>query len=549
MAHLHDTKAKSDTPSTVIEDLIDLLPKLPNLKDLGIPSMPLEGLAKLSKHQEFLQLLQHAETEKHNPDAPKIETLLKEILNKNDTYKLLGLDKVSDKKINEAADAIRTLSSNYTSLDKKDLTLNLSIIASNLVSELPKEDRLVIINKISEEGLTLLGISPEGSKTYSKLISTLVTNADPRQLNNAIEFAIKTSFKHSSEISPKTVATIYLKSPAILAKEIGMSEENIKLAQTCIADSFKASLLEQSRASNVPINIHALNAVLNPNTPYALVDKDGNYNAKNLSAVASSVSNNILNNPQTHEEHSLRNQAHQEREAAHQNAVRQAAHQQIQETRFGIFNRPHRRRQAHAHAVVNQWSPGHSANGFIGRRVTREVNDGYNNSRGQADSEIRKEVFAKTRDTIHSSLSSLSKEDRVNLSIISSVLNHGTDKGYATNIRVDDLNQLQSLGKVAKNILENNPAKELDPTRVSDYVTRHGTNGDKFDLFKDTKSDTNYYRLTNKNGSVRYAKAVDEGKYVFIDANEHSGVIKSLELYEQRLAKGKPENTDKVANL
>lgn len=196
--------------------LLKLLPPMPSLESLHLPELSKNITSKgadLLKYKDVFYVLQHALTEGVDPNAPKLEEVIKDLFKNNETYKLLGLDSISDTKIKETADKVRELAKTHAGIDDIHLITEVASITHNLVSELPKQDRQLIVKKVTEEGFDYLGITSENTKVYAKLISTLVSNADPKHLDVAIDFAVKAANKHSAEITPESIAGIFLGNP------------------------------------------------------------------------------------------------------------------------------------------------------------------------------------------------------------------------------------------------------------------------------------------------------------------------------------------------
>ncbi len=422
-------------------------------------------------------------------------------------------------------------------MDKIDLIIELAKVSHKLISDLPKEDRVLIVKKITEVAFDYLDLSKENTKIYAKLIGTLVSNADPKHLDAGIELAIKASNQYSEKISPESIVQIFLGDTKKLSKDLGISQEKVKEGQTCIADAFAKSIQEHSKELGKPLNIHTLTALLNHKTPLSLVDQNGNYNQQNLATVANTVATNLLDHPRSHEEHQFRYEAKQKREMQHQQMVREEAHKTINQTRMGLFRGPHLRRQARAHNIANNWTPNYHVGGLIMRHVTNGMNTGYQQTQGRANTEMRQKVFEETKSRLNQSLSILSPADRSNLKSISKILASSSDQSYSAEIRVGDLNQLNNLGVVAKSFLNANTNMDTDPTRISNYYRKEGKDGKTYDVFIDAQTNSTFYRQTGIDGKVEFAKSTENGKYIFVKKEDYSGVITSLAIYEDRLEK------------
>lgn len=561
-----------DNPYTAKNEIKSALDFATSIQNLNFDSA--DELRAFGKNlvSEFSSAYRHLnETQR----IEKIAGLAKEVFTGTDFGKKYGFDKLSDELIsNTVKDLYSGLAKTENILEDTELKATILKSANNLIHGLEE-------NKKSELISDLFSNLDSGSATNKAVLGIVENNLrslSKEEGNNLIDF---TTHLLDSDL------TLFdsLANSKDVAARLGLDQKLVNDAQNIIAKTGTKVFEEMFAKPGSPVDLSKLS-----NTLASLTAGDGVFNGDDFQNISTQVANNILDKPQSQEEKATNQKANSQMESQLQAGVRSEAFSTISkelgkglakinsEVARGISQRPilsalfprmvNRIAQnkaapyrSMAYGMANQanweassWFPGKS-----GGEVSSKMNQGYLDNKPRAESIMRSTVTGEVFKEVAKSFSDFQAQGSINL--LSDMFERaGYPKAVkAEGLRVDDLRNLQALKGATSNLsLDGIGTRGLDQLGLKPDINKLlGVDPDikfqrtafdeklgRFDIFSDKNTNQEFYRLTNKNGDVRYAIKDNEDKYKYLadgdmsyQGRSYASVIDSFEA----IAKAKPE--------
>ena len=305
----------------------------------------------------------------------------------------------------------------------------------------------------------------------AKIAAKVLEHIDPNKKADAIQLALSIA----KEANPIQALSLDAET---LARNSNLGIDQVKDARKNIIEAGLDLIQETAKSQGKELDKDTIKGLLGEG-PQTLKGSDSEFNEKDLNErIAPKLTQNILDNPKTTEEYNLRNQANYQKEAIHQATIKAGA---LDRT-GGWFPR-----------AINRWQPGQR--GLIKGGMT----DAYYATQDQANATMRSQVLDEAKEQLNQAFP-VDKRQAINdLSKLLEVSGIKAEKPI-TDLRSDTLRNFETLTSVSQSL-----TAEIDPFRVSqNYTASDKTNG-KFELFTDKASNEEFYRLTAKDGTERYA--------------------------------------------